>query len=181
MAYSAMTWSNAPILACVAMVTLGGCVGRGPLEVMSDPPLEETRALYSDTTRITYMFGHGAQVSYSSSNGKIYLWYPGNKSVLEGSWRLLEGTPSRAEGPRGPVMLAENRICFTYGPNTYNPVTKQWGGTGDCIRTKAFGRYVTELRRGDVFGLSHRREVPFVRSSAPTTIDGLLAQMPSGS
>lgn len=174
-------WGKAAI-SIAATTAVAACTGvRPPLDVMSDPPVEETRALYSDTTRITYMLGHGSQISYSSSDGKIYLWYPGNKTVVEGTWTVRQGTPSRVEGPNGPMMLAENRICFIYGANTYNPVTKQWGGSGDCIRTKAFGRYVTELRRGDVFGLSRKREVPFVRSGAPTSIDSLLAQMPSGS
>lgn len=174
-------WSKAAVFFAVA-TGVSACNGvRPPLDVMSDPPVEETRALYSDATRITYMMGHGSQVSYSSPDGKIYLWYPGNKGIVEGTWSVNKGKEYRVESTGGPIMLAENRICFKYGPNTYNPVTGQRGGGGDCMRTKAYGRYVNELRRGDVFGLSRRREVPFVRSGAPTTIDGLLAQIPSGS
>lgn len=172
-------WCKVAVLFAVATGVAACNAGRPLLDVKSDPPVEETRALYSDSTRITSMFGHGSQVSYSSPDGKIYLWYPGNKAVVRGTWAINKGKEYPAEASRGVIMLAENRICFNY-PNSYNPATGQRGG-GDCIRTKAYGKYVTELRRGDVFGLSRRQEVPFVRSGAPATIDSLLAQIPSGS
>lgn len=124
------------------------------------------------------MYDDVAQVSYSTPDGKIYLWYPGEARVIPGKWFIKEMEPYKATGLNGPIYVRVNQHCFTHSPDVYNPITRQ-KGLGDCLRTKAYGKYVVDIRRGDVFGLSTRTEAPFVFSRGRTTIDSLLAQMKS--
>lgn len=117
----------------------------------------------SDVTVMSYGRGHGTQVEYLGSNGMSYLWYPGNRVVLPAPWKYQK-----------------DQICYLYGSNTYNPVTKERGGKWECqpIATSKLTR--VETARGDVFGLAKRRAVPFVLPRARTTLS-TLAGRPVGS
>jgi hypothetical protein len=155
----------APVSACYTTKYLG------------DPPLDEAKAYFSGFTTRTYSFSHGTQISYNAPDGRTYLWYPGNSVVLPGLWYVLEEKPIRAAGIEydQPVVLPRNSICFAYGPNTYNPVTRLGGGL-ECMRTTLFQERIGERQAGDVFGLATRQLVPFILSKSPTSIDALMLQ-----
>ena len=95
-------------------------------------------------TQMTFSPGHGTQVEYLAKDGRTFLWYPGNTVVLAGEWKT-EGAD----------------ICFRYGGNTYNPVTKHRGGGWECTPLKIHTSVVVEQKKGDVFGLAGRKQVPF--------------------
>ena len=103
--------------------------------------------------------GHGTQVEYVGSNGRTFLWYPGNKVVLPGRWKLQGKT-----------------VCFLYGPNTYNPVTGVVGAQWECEPIAGYIGVQTERAAGDVFGLAQRTEVPFILQRARTTIAALASE-----
>ncbi|MGB9364465.1 MAG: hypothetical protein WCE79_00485 [Xanthobacteraceae bacterium] len=107
--------------------------------------------------------GHGTQVYYMRPDGTEFLWYPGNTVIVTSKWRL---TPRGDGSPQHGVD-----ICFQYGTNTYNPVTKQQGGQWECRPAHINARRVVERAMGDVFGLSRR--LPFVLSRERTSIDEL--------
>ena len=113
-------------------------------------------------TNLTYDTGHGTQVEYYSADGQNYLWYPGNKIVLPGHWKLDGG--SRAHPAN---------ICFAYPANSYNPVTHQYGPGWECEPMAVYSAHLAEQANGDVFGLASRRAVPFVLSPARTSIKQL--------
>lgn len=110
----------------------------------------------ADSTLLHYDPGHGTQVEYLDSNGMSYLWYPGNRVVLAAPWKLQN-----------------NQICYKYATNTYNPVTKKRGGRWQCHPLARYQRSLVEQVRGDVFGLSKSRNVPYVLSRARTTLSKL--------
>ena len=56
-------------------------------------------------------------------DGKAYLWYPGNQRIVVGEWK------TQAD-PRGQSYT---QLCYRYGPNTYNPVTRS---RGECVATR---------------------------------------------
>lgn len=95
-------------------------------------------------TQLSFDPGHGMQVEYLGTDGRSWLWYPGNKVVLAGAWRLDEGD-----------------ICFRYGANTFNPVTDQRGGSWDCVPYELYRTTIVESRKGDTFALKDRKQVPF--------------------
>lgn len=116
-------------------------------------------------TIMTYSSGHGTQVEYYSKRGKSYLFYPGNKVVVQGKWFVVQSSNIMPIG-----------LCFDYGPNTYNPVTKQGGGLS-CDDWRRVYSGIKERVRGDVLGLSKSQSVPFVLSKRKTTIDALKGKL----
>lgn len=90
--------------------------------------------------------GHGTQVEFNASNGKTFLWYPGNSRPVVGQWKVdrdASGSP---------------RICYLYPPTSYNPVTRLPSGSWDC--TRATWVFLGDSYKGDVFGLGSGR-LPF--------------------
>ncbi len=119
--------------------------------------LGEANAKFINQTRISFSPGHGTQVSYMRPDGSVFLWYPGNQVVLRGRW-LIEGRANSAY------------LCFQYGPNTNNPVTKQPGGGWSCRQADVFARTTVDRVHGDVFGLANRTAVPFMLTPERTII-----------
>src|SRR5688500_2869286 len=111
-------------------------------------------------TIMSFDSGHGTQVEYFDKSGRTFLWYPGNRVVLPGAWKI-QGED----------------ICFAYGPNTYNPVTGQVGGNWECQDLTVNQRYAVERQAGDVFGLSTSEKPPFVLKPARTSIAKLLKRI----
>lgn len=115
-------------------------------------------AQISNRTLLFYDSAHGTQVEYFGSNGVSFLWYPGNRVVVQGRWKIATG---------------ENKvqnICFSYGENTYNPVTGHRGSGWQCRPLGNFFVHFVEDARGDVFGLAKRQQVPYILPTARTTI-----------
>ncbi|HQZ13360.1 MAG TPA: hypothetical protein PK286_10805 [Devosia sp.] len=109
----------------------------------------------SNVTIMTYDPGHGTQIEYFDAKGNNFLWYPGNRAVVAGRWKV--------EG---------KNICFNYGGNTYNPVTKQRGGNWECMPLALSDNGVVERAKGDIFKLSSGR-VPFALKPERTTFAAL--------
>ena len=160
------------------MSTLGPTVAQ-----ISKMPVDQAQAALSDRTVmsfdagatycVTYFKyptcttepGHGTQIEYFAATGENFLWYPGNTRPVFGVWKLQrDGKDTRY------------LICFRYQSNSYNPLTRQRGGSWDC---RPFGPYVaglTEVRNGDIFRLSGG-ELPFPLERSATTFDELLAKI----
>jgi hypothetical protein len=103
--------------------------------------------------------GHGTQVEYVAQDGKTYLWYPGNTNILKGQWKIEDGN-----------------MCFNYGANSYNPVTKQRGGW-ECGPVRAYQAGIAKRVPGDPMGLAGRRAVPFDLTGRARSLDQILAMV----
>jgi hypothetical protein len=123
---------------------------------MLDPGLA-TAGSIGGTTTMSYSSGHGTQVEYVAPNGKTYLWYPGNANILKGQWKVEDGN-----------------MCFAYGANSYNPVTKQRGGW-ECEPVGVYQGSISQQVSGDPMGLAGRRAVPFDLTGRASTLDQILA------
>lgn len=113
---------------------------------------------FANRTLMTFDPGHGTQVEYYDSAGHSWLWYPGNKLVLPGLWKMQGAN-----------------LCFNYGPQSYNPVTRQLGGW-ECEPLAMQKQYVVENAKGDVFHLKAGGRVPFILKPARTSIARLLGR-----
>lgn len=111
-------------------------------------------------TNLYYDAGHGVQVEYLTTDGKSFLWYPGNSVILPGRWKT-EGRD----------------VCFAYGANTYNPVTGNSGGSWECTPARAFWAGVVERVEGDPLGLASRKRVPFRLRPERTTLAELIGRI----
>lgn len=107
---------------------------------------EEIAEKLSGKTIRTSSHAHGSQYEYFSPDGRTYLWYPSNRRIVQGEWKS-----------------GFTRICFRYGPNTYNPVTKQDGGKWDCRKFWRWSLVVKDRFDGDPFGLAESPLVPCLR------------------
>lgn len=104
------------------------------------------RAYFADTTVRTWSEDHGTQIEYHSADGQTWLVYPGNMRAVRGRWEI-----------RGPA--GNPRICYLYGPNTYNPVLDRPGGRWNCWPA-AFDVTAKEVVDGDVLRLRGRERFP---------------------
>lgn len=97
---------------------------------------------YFGKTVLLYEPSHGNQIEYYDENGKSYLWYPGNRIILTGEWRL--------EG---------DKIYSRYGVPTHNPVTGQHDIAGAWSSCPIIQMLTTEVDvvSGDVLDLASGR------------------------
>jgi hypothetical protein len=108
--------------------------GRPPWRQTDDEP---TFFRYSGKTVLFYDPSHGNQIEYYDPGGRCYLWYPGNRAVVAGDWRM--------EG---------EFLYFRYGTNTYNPVTNLQGGDWEQTLLRKWARTIVDAAPGDIFGLA---------------------------
>jgi hypothetical protein len=121
----------------------------------------QTRQLLADKTNMSFSAGHGTQVEFTARDGSSYLVYPGNRNVLKGHWKLQEDKARHTTA-----------ICFIYGPNSYNPVTRQRGGW-ECAPAAIYAAGLVEQANGDLLGLAKAGPVPFQLSHQRTTLKSL--------
>lgn len=118
---------------------------------------DEAYAMLCGRTVFYFDESHGNQIEYFAPDGRAQLWYPGNRAVVSGSWKITHNSDD-------PNLAG---ICFRYGANSYNPVTKEYGGKWNC---SSFERHTEILPTrsivGDIFGLSDNT-IPMVLPAKP--------------
>lgn len=132
--------SSKPFSRCHGVDAPDGAVQEAP----QPSPRGETRSSfrYFGKTVLLYEPSHGNQIEYYDRNGKSYLWYPGNGTILAGEWRL--------EG---------DMIYSRYGIPTHNPVTGQHdvaGAWSSCPLVQMFTTEV-DIASGDFLDLASGR------------------------
>lgn len=134
----------------------------------------ETRRFFSCRTIVTFSAGQGTQVSYLSPTGKVYLWSPGNDTVLSGNWRI---DPRASSGQSARTYVA---LCFQYETDT--PAMGQTADQRECRPAEMMERATIDHADGDVFALAGRSAVPFRlprdRANIATLQQRLRAQSP---
>ena len=163
------------------MIDVDAYGGSRPIDVDKIPTWtsNDIKTFLASKTRRTSDQVHGTQVSFATPNGQSYLWYPGNKVVLAGRWKTEDHTIEVRKGGSIVARKTQPRVCYDYGPNTYNPATGKGGGW-ECTNFINLRFAGGENTPGDVFGLSRRKAVPFVLSKEPATIDSLKARLKQG-
>lgn len=136
-------------MAVIGLMALAGCGARSYGMAMSagNDPATLTR-IVSNATTTSRSGQHGTQVEYLSADGRSFLWYPGNRALVPGQWKV--------EGRGGSAQM-----CFRYTSDSFNPATGQIGGGWDCRFGGAYLVDQYEILDGDPFGLSDGK-VPFV-------------------
>lgn len=113
-----------------------------------------------DYTHLSVSSDHGTQVEYLAADGRTFLWYPGNRTILAGQWKR--------QG---------DNVCFAYGGNTYNPSTGHRGGGFECMPFQLYWGTIEQRMPGDILGLANRTDVPFRLEKRRTTLEKLLARV----
>lgn len=168
-----MHFSSPFMFALIATLALGGCqsersnrptqAGINELQRFASGPVDAGAMQAMSNLTVVSFNAHGPQVSYRAGDGRIWLWYPGNKEILAGEWKVL----------------AAGAECYRYGANTFNPQTGIAGGNWECaFMIPSIGPYMQE-RSGDVFKLANRKAVPFVTTKDRTQFEQLVAKLPA--
>ncbi|MEM6638251.1 MAG: hypothetical protein AAF667_20475 [Pseudomonadota bacterium] len=108
---------------------------------------EALRGFLAGHTRKTYDRFHGTQIEYFDTDGRAYLWYPGNGLAVPSFWKT-ESHWKTAANPMG-----ESELCFLYSRQAYNPVTREFGGLWECMKGETALYLTDEVVAGDVFNL----------------------------
>jgi hypothetical protein len=127
----------------------------------------QIRSAYAGKTRMTYSSQHGTQVEYVAPDGRNFLWYPGNRTVLPGRWKV----------DVDPDDPDETSLCQLYPSSSYNPVTQTFGGSWECEDARHALSRTRETLSGDPFGLARRRAPPFVLAHEQTSFAELLRRV----
>jgi hypothetical protein len=140
------------IITVILICGLAACAGSPEIQELRayEAPILESpasfRAFLSGATTVSqdpnsFPRGHGTQASYHRDDGTVFLWYPGNRSVVVGEWKT--------EVDRNGQVVN----CYKYGPSSYNPVTRERGGTWSCWRPLLNGRIM--VVDGNPYGIRH--------------------------
>lgn len=120
----------------------------------------DAQEMMTDRTDVSYMPGHGTQISYTSADGRAWLWYPGNPRILEGRWKL--------DDSKGMLQ-----VCYDYGPGTRNPTMKDAPAGFQCGSFHNQNIFTLDTKRGDVFGLATAKVLkPLPRDAAKPYFPG---------
>ncbi|WP_029041523.1 hypothetical protein [Cucumibacter marinus] len=162
-------------LAVLVIAILTGISAATPAQAESlQQQLRAIERQHWDTTSMSYS-PHGTQVEYLSRRGRAYLWYPGNTGMVKGRFKIDVMHLPVDKTPNSPLYSLVV-ICFKYGANTYNPITKTRGGDWECMPYSFYRDADRDIVSGDPFRLSKRRNVPFVLSRDKTSFSRLLEQ-----
>lgn len=99
--------------------------------------------------------GGPIQIEYFAPDGRSYLWFPGNTTVVQGQYRYGLVIPD--DGGIGRIGTVE----FLYPSNTIG-MTGRKGGKWEAQGISDYRMYVMAVRNGDIFNLSSG-EIPYVR------------------
>jgi hypothetical protein len=150
--------------------------------------VDTVKAFMTDRTKTTWSIGYGLQVAYTAPDGRVFLWYPGNSVILQGEWKvelanaLTGGVVVIEDGEQSVFRPIESaQVCFKYGVNTVDAVSRSPGGRFSCQGFGYFKGVNRENRKGDVFGLMTRSQAPFVLSKDEDKIANLLKKMKTNS
>jgi len=131
------------------------------------------KAFVSNVTYRSFSWGHGNQIEHATADGRVFLWYPGNRVILPGKWKLLE-----VKIDTGFCIRKRLKLCFLYGANTYNPVTGTRGAQWECGEYANFHDTRVEVVPGDPLGLAKMKVPPFPLPRDSQSIAQVQAQLP---
>jgi len=119
------------------------------LKIPEPQTQSDAEKVYAGYTLVYYDSSHGTQVEYYLETGVSFLWYPGNRVILRGDWKVERGSNR------------QNNLCHRYPTNSYNPVTKVRGGNWECSNLALQQNDIQNRIVGDPFDLRSGK-VPFV-------------------
>ncbi|WCL51008.1 hypothetical protein [Leptospira sp. GIMC2001] len=105
---------------------------------------------------------HGNQIEYNSLDGKTYLWYPNNKLLVIGHFKIKEN----------------KIICFNYNGKVKNQLTGEIGGVWNCQEIVPYYNRIRERKKSNVFKFNDDKKVPYILNRYPEeSIDSLVEKL----
>lgn len=142
-----MLMLRARLAGAALCAVLAGCAPSAQTDVQTAIAEVSSRSVQipdypqANRTYLSFSGAHGFQVTYLAAGGASHLWYPGNQQALKGAYKR-------------DTIGGRDAMCWRYGAQTYNPVTKQGGGKFACQSMELTRKTVVAQLRGDPFGLA---------------------------
>ena len=121
-----------------------------------EQPSETADAAYSflaDKTRLVLSRGAPLQVSYSSRDGAVRLWFPETGQLLRGQWHVEQREWRLMENGVAIKTRTDSSICFDYSGPVPNIFAPEWQ-RGLCTPLSGVRERTIDRRDGDVLGLA---------------------------
>lgn len=126
-----------------AVSVLAGCAPPPPSAVSEVVSRENAFPEYPQGgwTYLSFSKAHGFQVNYLGTDGRAWLWYPGNITGVPEEWKL-------------DTVAGQSAVCWRHPSNSYNPVTKQSGSAFACQSLALSQKAIVAKLQGDPYRLS---------------------------
>ncbi len=113
---------------------------------------EKVASISNDITiRFFDQYQHGNQIEFNSISGKTFLWYPKNKTLVSGFYKIKD-----------------NRvICFNYSGIARNEFTGEMSGNWNCQDLLTYYNKIREKIKSNVFNLNESKIIPFILERFP--------------
>ncbi|XDD45426.1 hypothetical protein AB3N60_11990 [Leptospira sp. WS39.C2] len=113
---------------------------------------EEIKSITNNVTIRTFDPNfHGNQIAFNETNGKTYLWYPNNKKLIMGNYKIKNNSV----------------LCFMYFGNVKNEVTGEVGGVWNCTPLHSYYVRIKEKTNSNVFQMNESLKMPFILNRFP--------------
>lgn len=113
---------------------------------------EEIKSITNNATLRTFDPNfHGNQIEFNDTNGKTYLWYPSNKKLVMGNYKIKNNSV----------------LCFMYFGNVKNEATGEVGGVWNCTPLASYYIRILEKTNSNVFQLNESLKIPFILNRFP--------------
>ena len=128
---------------------LAGCFGPCVRNLQTDSTEKQATnsidSVFLNRSIITYDVYHGTQVEYHLSNGRSFLWSPGNSQTVLTNWKVGRSAVNRQE------------ICYLYPSNSNNPTLGLKGVNRECEPVWAYRSDLKQVVKGDPYNLGTTR------------------------
>ena len=111
-------------------------------------------AFLANKTRLVLSPGAPLQVTYSSAEGAVALWFPGTGATQRGRWHIEEQRWELMRGGVAVKTLVQPSICFDYSGGVPNAFAPEWRRGAQCTPLEGVRRRTVDQRGGDIFGLA---------------------------
>lgn len=138
------------VIAAVAMLVASGCAeGTFSQPSQTQAAIAEVNARTiavpdyprANRTYLSFSRAHGFQVNFIGSNGRAWLWYPGNPKAIPETYKF-------------ETVNGIEALCWRHPENSFNPVTQTTGGDFKCEPLDFARRTIIAELAGDRFDLA---------------------------
>jgi hypothetical protein len=111
-------------------------------------------ALLANKTRLVAYPGVQLQVTYTTADGRVVLWFPESGAVRRGRWYIEERRWELIEDGKVAKTSINASICYDYSGGIPNIFAPEWERDPTCLATSLVQRATIDRTEGDVFGLA---------------------------
>ncbi|RHX86632.1 hypothetical protein [Leptospira stimsonii] len=112
----------------------------------------EVDSIVEDRTLRLFDVSHGNQIVFFSLDGRTFLWYPGQTTMINGYWKVIK-----------------NRLLCLYYTDQILPSTTEPNDDWNCFPLHLYKSNIQESASGNRYDLAWNGKTPFILLRYPET------------